>query len=247
MSRRLLVLAAALVFAVAGTAAVLAYVSRADARALAGQQPVSVIVTTGAIPRGTTLGTARSAGLLERQALASRAVPPSAVRELAADMDDLVAASDLAAGEVLLQGRFVEQGELVEAGSVPVPDGKLAVTVELTDPARVAEFLEPGDEVAVLHFREGEPSTTRMLLPRVEVLGVGATTGAPTPTQQAAAEGQAAPAKAVSTALITFAVDERQAERLVHGANTGILHLGLLDETTRTTAGSGVDDASLYR
>jgi pilus assembly protein CpaB len=243
VKRQLLVVAAALVFASAGTFAVLAYVSRAQARAVAGQDPVEVVVTTGPIPRGTTVATARGAGLLGADVLPRRSVPATAVRELTPSMDQLVAGSALTGGEVVLRGRFVE--DLPVAGSVDVPDGKLAVSVELTDPGRVGSFVRPGEEVAVFHFVDGKPRTTRALLPRVQVLGVGALTEEPAPTTDTEAQGKAE--KPVSTAIFTLAVDERQAEQLVHASYTGQLHVGLLADTTQVTRGSGVDDTSLYR
>jgi pilus assembly protein CpaB len=243
VKRQLLVVAAALVFAGVGTFAVLTYVGRAQARAVAGQEPVEVVVSTGVIPRGTTVATARSAGLLGTDVLPRRSVPAAALRTLTSDMDELVAGSALAAGEVVLRGRFVE--DLPAPGSVRVPDGRLAVSVELTDPGRVGSFVVPGDEVTVFHFVDAEPRATRALLPRVQVLGVGALTEEPAPTTDTKQQGNAD--KPVSKAIFTLSVDERQAEQLVHASYTGQLHVGLLADTTLVTRGSGVDDTTLYR
>jgi pilus assembly protein CpaB len=245
MRRRILVLVAALIFAAAGTAAVLAYVGRADARALAGQEPTEVVVTTAAIPRGTTVETARSAGLLETTMLPRRSVPSGAMLELSSAEEDLVAASDVGAGEVVLRGRFVEKDEIDKAGAVAVPDGKLAVSVELSDPGRVGAFVRPGSEVAVFHYREASAST-RALLPRVLVVGVGASTEDSATQTDTETTKSSKSEKAVTTAILTLAVDERQAEQLVHASYTGELHFGLLDSATAVTKGSGVDDKTLY-
>jgi pilus assembly protein CpaB len=75
-----------------------------------------------------------------------------------------------------------------------IPEGKMAISVQLTDPARVAGFVSPGAEVAVFINAEPEeidtqtgattklPDFTRLLLPRVQVIGVGDTTVVPTTT-----------------------------------------------------------------
>ena len=54
MKRRVLTVTLAVLLAVLGTAGVLAYVHKADSRALAGMSPVSVLVAQGQIPAGTS-------------------------------------------------------------------------------------------------------------------------------------------------------------------------------------------------
>src|SRR3546814_14918395 len=52
----------------------------------------------------------------------------------------------------------------------------MAISVNLTDPARVAGFVNPGSEVAIFVTSDKLPSPalSRLLLSRVQVLGVGA-------------------------------------------------------------------------
>ena len=59
MKRRALSIVLAVLLAILGTAGVLAYVSHANARALAGQQAVTVLVAKGLIPAGTSAGDAQ--------------------------------------------------------------------------------------------------------------------------------------------------------------------------------------------
>ena len=59
--------------------------------------------------------------------------------------------------------------------------------MNLTDPARVAGFVNPGSQVAIFH---NTSAYSRMLLPRVTVLGVGSTTPAATTTTTAEGDAQ---------------------------------------------------------
>ena len=61
-----------------------------------------------------------------------------------------------------------------------------------------------------------------------------------TAVQQNGAE--AAPA----TTMLTVAVDQGQAERLVHAAQTGSLYLALRDDSAKVSIGDGVTDRTLF-
>ena len=90
MKRRVLAITLAIVLAVLGTAGVLAYVHAADARALAGQRAVTVLVAQGKIPSGTTAGTALQSGMLVSQQLPASAVPSEAVSSITPAVSGLV-------------------------------------------------------------------------------------------------------------------------------------------------------------
>jgi pilus assembly protein CpaB len=118
-----------------------------------------------------------------------------------------------------------------------VPPGMMAVTITLPDPARVAPFLRPGTQIAVFDTSEGTDDaarTTRVLLPRVTVLGVGAATSA-------TAEGEDD-----AGALITLALDQKQAERLIHRVQTGSLYLALVNDASDVDPGPGVNDNNVF-
>jgi pilus assembly protein CpaB len=123
----------------------------------------------------------------------------------------------------------------------------VAITVSLADPQRVAPLLTPGAHLVLYdtfntrnpkavppstdggHLRD-EPSgvrATRILLPDVEVIGVGSTVvqSSPTPTPAPTATAGAEPA--ATGTLVTVAVTPAQAIVLVHGAQTGTLYGGL--------------------
>lgn len=256
--KRALAVIAALVLAAVGGLAVLGYASAADARAVAGQQAVTVYVTTQAVPAGTRLADAVEESMLQRTTFPAKAVPAGALMRVDRQMESLVAVSDIAAGEIVLERRFGEQ----PAGSTAlvVPEGKIAVTIELSDPGRVGAFLRPGSSIAVYNtFRArdddgtlipdgidlgtaGELNATRVLLQQTTVVAVGDVTVA---GQAEAVTTEEAQQDEVPTALVTVAVDPPDAPRVVHAAQTGLLYAALLG--TGADAGEVVvDDRVLF-
>lgn len=235
----------ALVVALLGTVAVASYVSGANDRALAGQRTVEVLVAKDTIAAGTSAAQASGAGLVTTMRVPQAAVPPGALSKLT-DVGKRVAASDIVAGEMLLDAKFVIQQAV---GALAIPGDKLAVSVELTDPARVAGFVLPGSEVAVFDTYDQArgsstaQSATQVLLSRVTVIAVGTTTQRkPTKEEQA---GQPANDKPVGTTVLTLAVSQQEAAKLVHGAQTGKLYFGLLSRASKTGGGTAVTNASL--
>ena len=137
-----------------------------------------------------------------------------------------------------------------------IPDGKMAISVQLTDPARVAGFVSPGAEVAVFVSAEPEaqdlqtgattklPEFTRLLLPRVQVIGVGDTTVISTTTTN---EEGAQTTEQIPRTLLTLAVDQDEAERVLYGAKNGELAFGLLTDKSSVKSGNGVTAANMFR
>ena len=121
----------------------------------------------------------------------------------------------------------------------------MAVSVLLDDPAKVGPFLRPGSIIAIFETitqpakTPGAPSlrTTRLLLDRAEVLAVGPVTQ----QQQADAADDAWQAR-----LVTVAVDQLQAEKLVQGIQTGTPYMALLGENTVVHQTAGVNDSDLF-
>jgi pilus assembly protein CpaB len=269
MRRRLLAVLVAVVLAAAGCLAVVAYVRGADRRALAGREAVWTLVAAKRIPAGTTGAQVRDGGYARRVAMPAATVPADAVEAIDDQLAALAVTADLQPSQLLLRGMF---GESTRAsGGLALPDGKVAVSVEMTAAARVAGFVRPGSKVAIFDtftVRAGKgrvPSgtrltdnyeynhATRILLPRVEVLAVGelGTAAVATSTgSSAAAAGGAATAKNTAktgqTMLITLAANQDEAEKLIHGSLTGTLSLALLDDTATVAPGPGVDNNTLF-
>lgn len=265
MRRRLLALLVAVVLAAAGCVAVVAYVRGADRRALAGRQAVWTLVATKRIPAGTTGAQIRDGGYAERVAMPAATVPANSVEKIDDQLAALAVTADLQPSQLLLRGMFGESTRV--SGGLALPDGKLAVSVEMTAAGRVAGFVRPGSKVAVFDtftVRAGQgrvPSgtrladnydynhATRVLLPRVEVLAVGerGTTGAATSTPDGeTATKDAKDAKAGLTVLVTLVASQDEAEKLVHGSLTGTLSFALLDDTATIEPGAGVDNNTLF-
>lgn len=255
--KRVLVVLAAVVLAAMGAVAVLAYARTADQRALVGQETVEVLLSTREVPAGTTAQDAIDRGLLQPTLVAAKGVPDGALTEVSEEMSGQVAMSSIAPGEIVLARRFGTQTSGQTA--LVVPEGMVAVTVELSDPGRVGPFLRPGSEIAVFHFAQAEPEAegegdagqeltaeedlTRVLLPNVEVLAVGNTTLG---TAQTPANGdEPQQGEQVPTALVTLAVTPQDGQRLVHGVQTGTLYAALLGSGTEVPPAT-VDTGTLF-
>ncbi len=259
MTRRIGLIAASLLVALLGTAAVFSYVSRVEAQALSGAEPVDVLVATQRIPAGTSASMAVKNKLVQLSSMPRRSVPEGALADVQA-VGAKTLVNDVFAGEVLLKAKFADQ--TARTGELVIPKDKLAVSVELDDPQRVAGFVVPGSEVAVFATVEGTAAAnnastaqtdtgsgaapadgtfTRLLLPRTSVIAVGPATLRPQ-AQKKEEDGE----KAVPKAVLTLAVSQADAERLVHSVQTGDLYFGLLTSTSKTGPGSGVSTTTLF-
>ena len=270
MKRRPLVALAALVLAAIGTLAVLTYAQGADRRALQGQQAVSAYVVHKEVPAGTTADQAVKDGLIVRELIARRATPADALGAVDQAYGSLVATTSLQPGELVLRSRFGTKP--ADNGLLAVPAGKMAVSVSLDDASHVGSFVAAGSKIAVFdtfNVREKVKTSdtpagdrlqddhdkrraTRLLLGQVDVLAVGATTTAP--GAQSSSDGadggtqnvaQQTPA-AGTTTLVTLAVTQDQAQKLIHGSRTGTLTFTLLGSGTSAKPGAGVDDRRLF-
>ncbi|GAA3448126.1 Flp pilus assembly protein CpaB [Planomonospora venezuelensis] len=257
----MLTLLAALALALTGAAAVLVYVSGAEERALAGKKAVAVLVAKKAVPAGTTGEQIRAGGLVEQVRMPAETVPADALGAVDAGLDALALTAGLQPRQLLLRGMFAAPERTT--GGLPIPEGKMAVSVEMTAAADVSGYVRPDTQVVVfdtfnvLKGRTGVPSgdrlaeghetnrATRVLLPRVQVLAVGPRRAAASAAEPADAAEQ--DPQQERTLLVTVAVNQDEAERLVHAAQTGTLYLGLLTDTADVGPGPGVDNHSLFR
>ena len=257
MARRIGLLVVALAVALFGTGAVLTYASRANARAMADQAPVEVLIAKEVIPAGMTAEQVQQKKLVETSSVPKRVVPKGALTDLAAEAGQVLG-QDVQPGEMVLQARFVPQQV---AGSIQIPGNSMAMSVQVQDPQRVGGYVLPGSEVAIFDTYAvekqqpapaGEPvvdAATRLLLPRVKVIAVGPTALSTVGGEPAAAEGDDAAAAAPSqdpAAVLTVAVDSAQAVKLAHAAQTGRLYFALLSSASRTGDAPAVDNRTLF-
>lgn len=249
--KRLAAALLALLLAVAGAGSMWWYAQGADDRALEGLAAVDVFVAAGDIPAGTTLGNALAAQLLSIQQIPRRLAPAGASIEVDANNSSFVALTNIRNGELVLLTRFGPP-EQVSAG-LAIPAGRVAVTLSLSDPNRVADFVKVGSKVAVFYtYTTNSPGAnepglaggagagagakaTRLLLSDVLVLGVGAATGQ---TEQAAQ---------LPSALMTLSLAQDQAEKVILASQTGTLYFALMNDQSNVTPSNGVAEPQLFR
>lgn len=241
--RRVLLFLVALVLALVGTGAVYAYVNKAEARAVAGQRPASVLVAKVFIPAGTSGRVAK--GLFVTKQLARAMVPQGALQD-AESVSTQSAKSDIYPGQVVVAAEFGTPATAVP-GALAIPAGKLAMSVELLDEERVAGFVKPGSEVAIFATKDFDKpgAVTRMIIARALVLAVG-----PTPSKgkqnddKAGKNGQGGP---ILTTVLTVAVGAPDAEKLAHASEIGKVYFALVSSSSNTAgADVPVDNDSVF-
>jgi pilus assembly protein CpaB len=238
--RRLLILGAA-ILAVLGVALVLVYARGADQRAEARFGGVKVLVASERLAPGETVAAAEEAGKITTTTVARGDLLDGAVRSLA-ELEGDVALVPVYPGEQLIAPKFGKAGDAL--ATLPIPPGQMAVSVELTDAARVSGFLEPGSEVAVFLNGTSLDTTqpfTRLLLPRVTVLGVGSSAPETAPDEE---DGDT---EEVDPTLLTIAVDQRDAQKVLYASATGELAFALLNGDSEVAPGRGVTSQNLFR
>jgi pilus assembly protein CpaB len=143
-------------------------------------------------------------------------------------------------------------------GGLALPPGMIAVTVNLCLPEAVAGDLRPGAEVAIFdtivtggggqvsagpactgpHQQPGGNPQTRLVLARVQVVSTGAAAGSGSTTTAGFGGGSSSSASTTSM-MVTLAVSQVQAERLIQITETGLPYLALLNSSSRTSADAG--------
>src|SRR5690606_33331274 len=108
---------------------------------------VVVAVATKRISANTPGSKVRSDGLVRFERMPRASVPSDAVTELTAETDELVITSTIEAGQLLMRANFGTRANVT--GGLPVPDGKMAVTVQTGAPEQVAGYVRSGAEVAI--------------------------------------------------------------------------------------------------
>lgn len=237
MDRRKVLLVVAAVIAALGTLLVFLYVRGADTRADSRYDAVTVLRATKAIAAGETVEAAQAAGKIGSSAVSRKDVLSGALTALDG-IQGQVATAPIYPGEQLIGSKFGATG--AASSGLTIPKGSIAISVDVPDPALSAGFLKPGDKVAI--FMKGD-SFTRLLLPNVQVIGVGATTIASAATTDAAG----APTTPASSSTLTLAVSQPQAERVLFAKANGDLSVGLLNNDSQVATSGGVTTDNLFR
>jgi pilus assembly protein CpaB len=249
MQRKVIGVVAAVLLAAVGTVALVGFVRGAEARALAGQETVDVLVVKDAVGRNTPAAELSSMVATERVPAKVRGADAlDSIEDLEA-LDGKVTSADLVVGEQLVAARFVTPVQLAEQRSVDVPEGRQEVTISLEPQRAVGGALRPGELVGVLASFEWEDvpkHTTKLNHQQVLVTNVQADqSGAPTGGSDEEPEEGLAVAP-TGNLLVTLAVDVEQAERIVFAAEHGTLWLTAQDEDTDQGGSTVRDGGNIY-
>lgn len=246
MARRSALLIAAVIIAAVGTAMIVLYVKGIDDRAAKGQELVEVLTATSVIEAGETVSAAQEAGKFEAKDVRRDDMVAGAL-DSTASITDLVALGSIYPGEQIISDRF---GTMGDVENLVIPDDKMAVSVELTDFERVAGFVNPGSEVAIFgtaaapvrRLPDGTEQTlssvTRIILARVPVIGVGTTSVS---SRTVTDEEGAQVVEEVPKTILTVAVTQEEAEKLVLADRTTEITVALLGGETKSNDEAGVN------
>lgn len=240
MDRRKVLLAVAAVIAALGTLLVFLYVRGAEGRADERYKAVQVLRVVKPITPGETVEAAQAAGKIETSSVAQKDVLPDALTGVDT-IAGQAATTTIYPNEQLTSSKF---GALGAGTGLTIPKGKIAISVNLSDPARVAGFVNPGDKVAIfMSGAGGGTAFSRLLLPDVEVIGAGTTTVVATTTTDSTG---AQTTDQLPKTLLTLAVSQADAERVLYAAGNGELAFGLMNGDSQIAPSKGVNKNNLF-
>ena len=232
----------AALIAALGTGMVFLYVRGADNRAEAGQAPVQVLKAVAQIEPGETMAAAQAAGKIQLGKVPRAQVLVGAVNSVTG-LENSVALSTIYPNEQIVTAKFGAPGD---QDALNIPDGNIAISVNLSDTGRVAGFVNPGASVAIFTNttpEDGGVAATRLLLPKVQVIAVGATTVVNTTTTDPAG---AQTTEQLPKTLFTLSVPQGDAERIMYAVGHGDLTFGLLNDKSQVKSGPGVTAKNLF-
>ena len=248
MDRRRLLLILAVFVAIMGTALVFLYVQGADKRAGDQFDNVSVLKATQDIAAGESYDQALAAGKI-----ASADVPRNQLttgyQTTTTALKGQIASVPVFAGQQIISSQF---GDSVQAATSTLPafrTGMMAISVNLTDPDRVAGNIQNGSEVAIFVTGSLTPATTgaaagdsgaqstRLLLPKVMVLNVGSPQ--PPTTSTTTADDGTQTTEQLPKTLLTLAVTQKEAQKVILASKALNLTFGLLNDKSQVKPGPG--------
>ena len=254
MKRKVLGITLALVLALVGTAALMAYVEKAKDDAVEDSEQVQVLVVTDSIPVGANLDEIEAA--TELNDVPSRLVVDDALTSLEGLNPVLVAGVTMQPGEQLLASRLLDPSVL---SRVEVPEGLQEITIGLAPERAVGGVLRPGEHVGILlsfdPFQNGSdaeepapgetaeprrsPNMTNLTLTQVLVTSVQFSVVDSQRREEATAttDGESATVTTVNEApsqvlLVTLAVTTAEAEQITFAAEFG--HIWLTRQNDET-------------
>jgi pilus assembly protein CpaB len=248
MDRRRILLIIAAAVAALGTLLVFLYVRTADARAQDSVDAVQVLTANQAIEAGESYDAALAAGKITSKGIARSQLLDN-VQTSPDALKGTVALQNILPNEQIVADKFGASAAEATSPLGPTQGNKLAIAVNLTDPDRVAGFINAGAEVSVFVTAvsgtgetvgaaeaDTEPRTG-LLLKRVTVLGVGSTTAVTTTTTT---EDGTQQTEQLPRTLITLALSQDEAEKVILASKTFELTFGLLTKDSVVEEGPAV-------
>jgi pilus assembly protein CpaB len=245
VDRRKILLVVAAVVAAMGAALVFVYARGAEARAADKFETVEVLVVKTAIERGESANSAYETGKIVVQEVPRAQVLKGATAD-GSLFSDQFALTAIYPGEQLIPEKFGGADEVEEVTTLPIPEGMIAISVSLTDTARVGSFIRPGAKVGVFLTGTLPPEnvpTSKLLMRDVLVLATGSTTTVPTPQ---GGQGDPATTEQLPNTLFTLAVTQKQAEKILFAQGLGELAFALLNPNSELKPGDGVRAEDLF-
>ncbi len=242
MDRRRILIVVAAIIAALGTALVFFYVQGADNRANEKFDAVTVLRAVKQIEQGEKVADAQAAGKIEVGTVSRDQVLPGALNSLVG-IEAQLAQTPIFPGEQIIASKFA--ATIAASNTLTIPKGKIAISINLTDTARVAGFVNPADKVAIFLTT---PEATRMLLTGIEVIAVGTTTVVATTTTDPTG---AQTTEQLPRTLFTLSVTQAQAQKLLYASSGGTaggeLAFGLLNEDSIVKPNPGANATNLYQ
>lgn len=231
-NRRVLILIVAVVLAALTAFATFSYATSADQRAQQDTELVEIFVVKKEMAKGFSGDKALDEGYIGKTRMPRKFYPAKALVNAQA-IRGKVAVAPLAAGLPVVESAFVEPRVARESFAQRIDAGMQAVTLSVSDVQGVARLLVPGDRVNLLVTLGDEKDPTGKMtgtvLQNIEILAVGnATELLPGEQAPTAPEGQAGKARITESGLITLSVPSLDAERVVHAAAVGTIHMTLV-------------------
>lgn len=271
IGRRILAIVLAAVLALVGGVMVLLYARNADERAVSAATPKTVYTSSLQIPAGTSIRDALRLRMLTETQIPANGVPTGALSEVTDDNATLLALTDIPQGQYVLAASFGDTplGQRV----MQVPTGKLAVSVALSEPARVGRFVTPGSfltlfathpqaakaakattgpaqtgtaQTGTAQTGSAQTMATSVLLDNVQVIAVGPTPLLGGAAQETPPKDKAAEQQQGASVLVTLAVTPEQATRLVHAVNRYTLYAGLRGSEVKVNPTLETTDTDIF-
>ena len=243
MDRRRVLLVVATIIAALGTLLVVLYVQSADKRADEKFEAVTVLKAVKQIEPGEKVADAQAAGKIEEGTVGQGERLVDALSSLA-PLEGQIARTTIFPGEQIVASKFGTSA--ASASTLTIPEGMIAVSINLTDTGRVAGFVNPGDKVAIFMNSTGGAglgSFTRLLLSDIEVIAVGATTVVSTTVTDATG---AQTTEQLPRTLFTLGVTQAQAQKIMFAGGSGELAFGLLNGDSKVAPDNGVNADNLF-